>query len=74
MHASVIPSKCNGYFCDWQRFYDFDKQQTGWVCFQSGNRLSDIVFSCNLKIKFNIMKKPQSLLHSFAATGLITYL
>jgi hypothetical protein len=26
MHASVIPSKCNGYFCDKQRIHDLDKQ------------------------------------------------
>ena len=51
MNASVIPSKCNGYFCDRQRIHDLDNQQAGCACFQSGGRLSNIVISCNLKIK-----------------------
>ena len=50
-HASVIPSKCNGYFCDRQMIHDLDKKEMGCGCFQTGNRLIDIVFSCNLKIE-----------------------
>ena len=39
------------FFCDRQIIHDLDKQQAGCACFQTGGRLSNIVISCNLKIK-----------------------